>query len=499
MAFDFGAALTSTGNVTPALQQATENQRARARQDVLDKLKARELQEWVPVRSYSGADGSKHTIYLTPTGYQDKTDEPSFQDQAKSKLDALQQFYKDNKLQWTPEIAQSAADQIYGLKPTGVKTLPGKQGEPFKGADGKWYHKVLNSATGQIEDEWMGANYQGPAQTKPPALDWVDQYDAATKQWHKVGYDKSTHEKVAELPETKVGFGITPTETMTWNPTVGEWVPSYHMPSPSSSFGTDGQQAPPAASPFPKAPTGMGSFPSSAGPQKSSQSGSSSAPPPIAKYPSMGAQFRQTFDTIAALQQQFLGEGNDPLWKYAYMMDNKPLAAAINDALTASMQVIPTGSADPGLGQSISRATGLFGFVQNKVSENIRSSREKVQKLGGDEALQLVDRLAELKGSIPAMRTYSKASAAQGSIAPLIQESAVLNTSSARDFTLRIAYTMRTLAAAMANDPSINPAYSRWFYAQAAAAEQAGKTQKTAGAAPAKSPRTAKEYLNGVQ
>ena len=161
MAFDFGAALTSAGNVTPALQQATENQRARARQDVLDKLKARELQEWVPVRSYSGADGSKHTIYLTPTGYQDKTDEPSFQDQAKSKLDALQQFYKDKGIPWTPEIAQAAADQIYGLKIGSFKPYPGEAGKPYKGTDGMWYVKGTGP-DGQPVDQPLGPNYQPP-------------------------------------------------------------------------------------------------------------------------------------------------------------------------------------------------------------------------------------------------------------------------------------------------------------------------------------------------
>ena len=161
MAFDFGAALSTAGQVTPALQQAQENQRERARQDVLDKLKSRELQQWVPVRSYATPDGAKHTVYLTPTGYQDKTEEPSFQDQAKSKLDALQALYKQKGLPWTPEIAQAAADQVFGLKVGAFKPYPGEAGKPFKGTDGQWYVKGTGP-DGQPVEQPMGPNYQPP-------------------------------------------------------------------------------------------------------------------------------------------------------------------------------------------------------------------------------------------------------------------------------------------------------------------------------------------------
>lgn len=93
MAFDFGAALSSAGDITPAYQQAKQNilderelaaerkrkadefplqQRERLAQTVSTEQRNK---QWVPMRSYKAADGSSHTVYFTPEGLKDLVDE----------------------------------------------------------------------------------------------------------------------------------------------------------------------------------------------------------------------------------------------------------------------------------------------------------------------------------------------------------------------------------------------------------------------------------------
>lgn len=95
MGFNVGAALTSAGDIQPALQDARQKEELqrqqqtafssqqqtallnqKLQQSTLDK-DAQEKQKWVPVRSYETQTGEKHGVYLTPTGYQDVVETPS--------------------------------------------------------------------------------------------------------------------------------------------------------------------------------------------------------------------------------------------------------------------------------------------------------------------------------------------------------------------------------------------------------------------------------------
>jgi hypothetical protein len=195
----------------------------------------------------------------------------------------------------------------------------------------------------------------------------------------------------------------------------------------------------------------------------------------------MSPQINKVADSMASLQQQFVGDGNDPLWGYADLMDNPQLRQAINLALTTSMNPTPQTEDKSGLGSSLATITGLSNWAQKINNQNAVDARNRVEQLGGQRALDFVDRLAELKGNIPTLRAITGASAAQGSIAPLIQESPVLNTSGSRDFRKRTAFTLRTLGSALRANPAINPAYSQWLFKQADEADPSKQGGATNG------------------
>ena len=184
---------------------------------------------------------------------------------------------------------------------------------------------------------------------------------------------------------------------------------------------------------------------------------------------------------MASLQQQFVGDGNDPLWGYADLMDNPQLRKAINLALTTNMNPTPQTEGQAGLGSALATVTGLTNWAQKINNQNAVNARNQVEKLGGQRALDFVDRLAELKGSIPSLRSITGASAAQGSIAPLIQESPVLNSSGSYDFRKRTAFTLRTLGSALRANPAINPGYSQWLFKQADFADPTKGAQHNIG------------------
>ena len=224
-------------------------------------------------------------------------------------------------------------------------------------------------------------------------------------------------------------------------------------------------------------------------------------PPQVLRYPSMREDIRKRADSIASLQNDVVGAGNDPLWNYADLFDNPKTRQAINLALTSSMNPTPTSEANAGLGSSIGTITGLTNWAQRVQSNNIAKTRNQVRDLGGDRALELVDRLAELKGAIPTLRTITGASAAQASIAPLLQESPVLNSSSSYDFRKRISLMERSMASALRADPSISPAYVSWLDKMADEADpmkakvpQVGGNKSTPRGAKG-TPTTAEQYL----
>ena len=475
MAFDFGAALSSAGNITPAYQKAQSNikdekelaaERVRKAQEFSLNQRAKTAQtvateqrnkEWVPMRSYE-SNGEKHTVYFTPEGLKDIMDESDPITERQQMLDKL---------------SKSDPDFVKGLSPEQLA---------------QW------KLTGQITTATR------PGSTKPPALDWVDEADGKGN-WFKVGYTKDTHQRAAALPETKVGFGVTPMETTTWNPMVGEWVQSYRMPSPQPSFdgaegGTPPSGMPPGARPSAPPPGSSPRMPPASTAatmhqlsQPPRQAGSNE-PPKVFRFEPQNPTIRGLGDSVASVMQQFVGSGNEPLWSYADLFDNPKTRQAINDALTISMNPTPTMSEHPGFGESIAGASGLLQLNQTMMNKRIRDARENVEKVGGPRALEFVDRLAELKGSVPALRAFSRTSAAQGAIAPLFQESPVLNTMNSRDFRLRSALILRTLGGALQGDPAINPQYSQWILQQAS---DAMKGQSSS----AKGPKTAEEYLQG--
>ena len=279
------------------------------------------------------------------------------------------------------------------------------------------------------------------------------------------------------------------TNTSTYNPQYGMNVNSTSIRKPllGPAVGGAGQKAltgavtpqvlPGATAPRASVPTGPMANPT-ANPRATVAA--MAAPtggqaPPILRFPAMNADIRSKADSMTSLQQQFIGTGNDPLWGYADMLDKPALRQAINKALTMSTMPIAEPKEDSGLFSNIGRATGitqaLVGKGQERDNAAITQARNEVQRLGGQRAIDFVDRLAELKGSIPTFRKITGASASQGSIAPLIQESPVLNSSNSYDFRKRTAYSLRTMASALRSDPSINPAYAQWLFKMADSAE----------------------------
>jgi hypothetical protein len=224
-------------------------------------------------------------------------------------------------------------------------------------------------------------------------------------------------------------------------------------------------------------------------------------PPQVLRYPSMREDIRKRADSIASLQNNVVGMGNDPLWNYADLFDNPQTRRAINLALTATMNPTPTSVAIAGIKEALGTKFGITNWAQGTQSNNVTETRDQVQKIGGDRALELVDRLAELKGAIPTLRTITGASAAQASIAPLLQESPVINSSNSFDFRKRIALMERSMASALRADPTINQNYVNWLFKMADEADpmkvrapQSGGNKSTPRGTKG-APTTAEQYL----
>lgn len=470
MAFDFGAALSSAGDVGPAYQQAQAGikdekelaaERQRAAQEFSLSQRSRTAstvaqeqrnKQWVPMRSYKAGDGSSHTVYFTPEGLKDEMDEPDQLTQRKQYVDTLNKMgvpvtdLQKSEYLLTGTLKSQPRDRIHFGQP-----LPKDPNNP----GGDWVQEVTDSDTGSHL-------YDVPAY--PPSR-----------------YLGTTGSSTTYNPQ----FGM----DITTNRTTQRTLPGQTTPLGTPTVG-GGPTQPPSR---PGAPQGVAPTIHQLGQQpgrtpRPSLDSMNGGAPPILRYPAMNADIRARADSLASLQQQFVGSGNDPLWNYADLLDDKAhpgLPTAINKALTMTMMPVTQQSAEAsGPISALSRAMGItqaaVGFAQEKDQQAITQARNAAVQMGGPRALELIDRLAELKGSIPVMRKISSASAAQGSIAPLIQESPALNTASPEDFRKRIALSMRTIAAAVAADPSINPAYAKWFFQQAMLADPRSGTPKSA-------------------
>ncbi len=137
---------------------------------------------------------------------------------------------------------------------------------------------------------------------------------------------------------------------------------------------------------------------------------------------------------LAVVQEQLVGEGDDPIWNYSDMFDNPHMANAIDLAL-------------------------------------LSKNNSKVMELGGERALEFVERLEALNAS------FSDLPATAG-----ISESPVRYVVSGNDFRYQIALKERGIGAALSAYPEISRAYVKWLFKVADIADQdkAGSSGKTA-------------------
>ena len=119
---------------------------------------------------------------------------------------------------------------------------------------------------------------------------------------------------------------------------------------------------------------------------------------------------------VVVLERELVGEGNDPLWNYSGLFDNREMADAIDLAL-------------------------------------VSNSNSKVTELGGQVALSFVERLEALNASL------SDLPADAG-----IPASPIRNVISGYDFRYQIAMQERGIAAGLEESPGISKAYIDWLF-----------------------------------
>ena len=185
---------------------------------------------------------------------------------------------------------------------------------------------------------------------------------------------------------------------------------------------------------------------------------------------------------VHAVEAQVVGRGRDPLWELADVLKNPEMLKLVNSAMLAPMLQTPEGTHNISFWGTVATSLGLASAAQQATSDVITQARNKVQQEGGDRALRLLDRLAELKGSVPNLRKVQGGSNALGAMEPLYQELPLLNISSPEDFRYRTANMMRTMADSLSEQPGVNRKHIDWLYGQADKAEKsAGITTPAAG------------------
>ena len=189
-----------------------------------------------------------------------------------------------------------------------------------------------------------------------------------------------------------------------------------------------------------------------------------------------------SMNTVAA--QVFGGDGEPPIWQNAWMFDKPELRTALNKALTLNALSIPGTEDDPSFMQTLATAAGITGWSQQQIQQANIEARQNLQKLGGDDALNMFARMTGMQEDLSALRSATKGSAAQGSIRTLVRAAPVYNVESSKNFRDQLGVTLNTAAAAMTGYPAINPAYLDWFKKGAAAARGGGPVSSKTPSAP---------------
>lgn len=212
-------------------------------------------------------------------------------------------------------------------------------------------------------------------------------------------------------------------------------------------------------------------------------------PPPFAPG-TMLSQGRAAQPVVGAMSvvaaNVFGGNGEKPLWDNAWMYDNPQIRKALNNALTLNALANPGTEDNPTLMQTLATAVGATQWSQEQINDANVQARQELQRLGGPEALKQFAREAALQEDLSALRTATKASAAQGSIRTLVRAAPVYNISSSQDFRNQLGTTLGTAAASMRGYPAINPKYVDWWDRGVSAAKGgpvSNNAPKTPGAA----------------
>lgn len=191
-------------------------------------------------------------------------------------------------------------------------------------------------------------------------------------------------------------------------------------------------------------------------------------PMPAAFAPgTMLTQGRSAEPVVAAMSvvagNVFGGNGDKPIWDNAWMYDDPKIRTALNKALTMNALATPGTEDDPTLMQTLATAVGVTGWTQEQINKANVDARNDLFKVAGDAGLEQFAREAALQEDLSALRTATKASAAQGSIRTLVRAAPVYNISSAQDFRNQLGTTLKTAVSSMKGYPAINPKYVDWW------------------------------------
>lgn len=179
----------------------------------------------------------------------------------------------------------------------------------------------------------------------------------------------------------------------------------------------------------------------------------------------------------------FGSHGDKPIWDNAWMYDKPELRQALNNALTLNAIQHPDVE-EPGLLDGLKRTLGITQWTQEQINQAEVDARQKVEQLGGPEALKQFNRMAAMQEDLSALRAATKASAAQGSLNLAVRAAPVYNISSAQDFRNQLGTMLATAVSSMHGYPMINPAYVNWWDKGVAAAKNSPSSHETARQAP---------------
>ena len=197
------------------------------------------------------------------------------------------------------------------------------------------------------------------------------------------------------------------------------------------------------------------------------KSQSAVTPPPAFAPGTMLSQGRSAQPVVSAMSVMaanvFGGNGEAPLWENAKMYDKPDVRQALNKALTLNALATPGTEDNPSFLQTLATGIGATGWSQEQINNANVEARQELERVGGPEALKMFAREAALQEDLSALRTATKASAAQGSIRTLVRAAPVYNVSSAQDFRNQLGATLNTAAASLRGYPAINPEYVKWW------------------------------------